>query len=90
MTNLIVPLSLVANYTDGCGAFNGRVEITQGGSTIKLAPDSPHTETLSPTEMTAFNNNNAGNSLNFIVWIPFVQDGNSILGNIDFDFVMTQ
>jgi len=40
--------------------------------------------------MTAFNNNNAGNSLNFIVWIPFVQDGNSILGNIDFDFVMTQ
>jgi hypothetical protein len=28
MTNLIVPLSLVANYTDGCGAFNGRVEIT--------------------------------------------------------------
>jgi len=40
--------------------------------------------------MNAFNNNNAMNSLNFVVWIPFIQDEQAILGNINFDFIMTQ
>lgn len=54
MVNYVVPLSLVGNYSAGCGAFNGRINITLDGETLTLAPNSPHTETLSLTEMLTF------------------------------------